>query len=124
MYKSLTLFCIWLISISQLAYGQQRTIKGTVVEQKMKTPIVGATVRLEGTQTATSTDESGAFTIEVPSETATLNVSIVGYVSTIQTVTPQDQNIIISLAQENERIDDVVVTALGIQRKAKSLSYS
>src|SRR5690606_28221822 len=84
----------------------------------------GATIRIDGTETATATDETGAFTLEIPSASATLNISALGYVSAVQSVTPQDSKISVSLAAESERIDDVVVTALGIQRKAKSLSYS
>lgn len=124
MYKNLTHLCIWLLLTIQLAHGQQRTITGTVVDQKTKTPIAGATIRIDGTETATSTDDAGVFTLEIPNAATTLNISIIGYISTSQTITPQDKTISVSLDPDSERIDDVVVTALGIQRKAKSLSYS
>lgn len=124
MYKNLTQLCLWLLFCVQLAYGQQQTITGTVIDQQTKKPIAGATVRLEGGQVATSTDESGKFTLTASSKTAILQISIVGYIPVTQTVTDQDKNISIALMQEKARIDDVVVTALGIQRKAKSLSYS
>ncbi|MGH2622908.1 MAG: carboxypeptidase-like regulatory domain-containing protein, partial [Sphingobacterium sp.] len=124
MYKNLTQLCLCFLLTIQFAFGQERTITGIVLDQKTKTPIAGATIRIDGTTTATATDEAGAFTLEIPSAEASFSISALGYVSAVQKVTAQDSKLTISLAAESERIDDVVVTAFGIQRKAKSLSYS
>jgi len=105
---------LWLTAI-QLIYAQERILKGTVVDEQSKAPIAGATVKLIPNNKATATDDSGNFTIEVPA----------GYNQVNQSITPADTSITISLAAaQANKIDDVVVTAMGVQRKAKSLSYS
>lgn len=123
MLKTLTYLFLWLFAI-QLTYGQERTIKGKVVDEQTKSGIVGATVRLDASSKATQTDELGAFSLEVPSGDANLTISILGYNTVRQVVTAADSIITISMTPQTARIDDVVVTALGIQRKSKSLTYS
>ena len=124
MRKTLTFLMLWLTAI-QLIYAQERILKGTVVDEQSKAPIAGATVKLIPNNKATATDDSGNFTIEVPAGTTGVNVSIMGYNQVNQSITPADTAITISLAAaQANKIDDVVVTAMGVQRKAKSLSYS
>ncbi len=123
MLKTLTYLCLWLFAI-QLAYGQQRKLSGTIVDQKSKTPIAGATIRVVSSKTATSTDSTGKFTIELPANAKQLNISVVGYNSLRHTLSSTDADISLELQPQTAKIDDVVVTAMGVQRKAKSLSYS
>ncbi len=123
MLKTLTYLFLWLFAI-QLTYGQERTIKGKVVDEQTKSAIIGATVRLDASSKATQTDELGAFSLEVPAGDANLTISILGYNTVRQVVTAADSIITISMTPQTARIDDVVVTALGIQRKSKSLTYS
>ncbi|HZX57128.1 MAG TPA: SusC/RagA family TonB-linked outer membrane protein, partial [Mucilaginibacter sp.] len=86
-------------------------------------PLPGATVRVKGTNTVTSTDVSGNFKITVPDKSAVLVVSFIGY--NAQEVPVGDKtNITISLAPSVGSLNSVVVTALGIKRESRSLGYS
>jgi len=123
MYKTLTHLFLWLFAI-QLSYGQDRTVKGNVVDEQTKSPIVGATVRLDASKKATQTDDSGAFSLEIPAGAVNLTISVLGYNTVKQAITATDSVISISMTAQTARIDDVVVTALGVQRKSKSLTYS
>ena len=62
---------------SAAANAQNMTVTGVVTDSN-DVPVIGATVRVEGTQTGTSTDVDGAFKISVPAN-GTLVVSIIGY---------------------------------------------
>ncbi|MBS1501219.1 MAG: SusC/RagA family TonB-linked outer membrane protein, partial [Bacteroidetes bacterium] len=97
-------------------------VKGKVTdEQGVSLP--GATVRVKGTNTATSTDANGNFSITVPDKTAVLVVSFVGY--NVQQITVGDRtNINISLVAATGSLNSVVVTALNIKREARSLGYA
>lgn len=108
----------------QLSYGQERALKGTVIDDQTKAPVVGATIKLLPSNKGTSTDETGNFSIEVPAGTSSLTVSIIGYNQVSRPLSATDSVISIALTAQANKIDDVVVTALGVQRKAKSLSYS
>ncbi|MFD2599443.1 SusC/RagA family TonB-linked outer membrane protein [Sphingobacterium corticis] len=123
MLKTLTNLAVWLL-LMNLSYAQQRVLKGTVVDEQTKSPISGATITLEPSKSGTSTDEAGNFSIEVPTGTTSVKVSIIGYNSTTQTIPSSNENFTIALTPQGNDIEDVVVTALGVQRKAKSLSYS
>ena len=83
---------------------------------------MGVVVAVEGTTNGTITDESGAFQIEVPAESS-LMVSCMGYQTQIVSVAGQDYFSIVLLT-DNELLDEVVVTALGIKRSEKALSYN
>jgi iron complex outermembrane receptor protein len=86
-------------------------------------PLPGATVKVKGTNAATSTDVNGDFRISVPGKSAVLVVSFIGY--NLQEVTVGEKsNITISLSPAVGALNSVVVTALGIKREARSLGYS
>lgn len=98
---------------------QNRTIKGTVLDE-LGEPIIGANVLVKGTATGTITDFDGNFSLEVGANQM-LEVSYIGYVT--QTVKPVNGMQII-LKEDAKALDEVVVTALGIKKEAKSLSYN
>jgi TonB-linked SusC/RagA family outer membrane protein len=109
----LMLFCA-------LAYGQTRTVTGTVADDK-GTPIAFATVTEQGTQNSTRADENGKFTINVR-EGASLVISAAGY--TAKTVSIAEAGAI-SLARSNEQLSEVVVTtAFGIKREKRITPFS
>lgn len=120
MKKSLTILLSMLFLGVGMAWAQT-TITGSVVTQEEGDPIVGATVRVVGTQQGTVTDSDGAFTVTVPNTNAELQVSYVGYIS--QTV-PARNGMKVALSSDENVLSEVVVTALGIKRSAKALGYS
>lgn len=91
-----------------------KTIKGVVTDVNGE-PIIGANIKVEGTQTGTVTDLDGRFTLEV-SENAVLQVSYIGYISqNVKVGTKKD--IAITLEEDAQALDEVVVVGYGVQKK-------
>ena len=103
-------------------HAQDRTLSGTVVDADNGEPLIGANVSIQGTQTGTITDFDGNFSL-VASGEVTLVVTYIGYDQTRVMVSEDVRTIEISLRQ-GVGLDEVVVTALGIQRAERSLGYS
>ena len=99
----------------------QTTITGSVVTQEDGEPIMGATIRIVGTQQGTVTDDNGRFSLSVPNSNADLQVSYLGYVT--KTVRARN-GMTVTLVSDDNLLDEVVVTALGIKRSAKAIGYS
>ena len=88
-------------------------------------PIVGASVIVRGTTVGVSTDTEGRFALEVPSPAAsqTLEVSYLGY-ETATVPVGSRTSFEVTLQESSSEIEQVVVTALGIKRQEKALSYN
>ena len=88
-------------------------------------PIVGASVIVRGTTVGVSTDTEGRFALEVPSPAAsqTLEVSYLGYETASISVGTRT-SFMVTLRESASEIESVVVTALGIKREEKALSYN
>ncbi len=99
----------------------QRTITGTV-KDALGEALTGANVYLKGTTTGTTTDIDGAYSLQVPLDAKTLTISYIGY--TDQEIEIGNQSVINVELQEGLTLAETVVTALGISRSEKSLSYS
>lgn len=119
--KKLTylLFCLFL-GIG-LATAQTRQITGTVISADDGEPIIGASVIVKGTTTGTVTDIDGNFSLSVPSSARTLVISYVGMIAQEVAVQP---TVNVRLQSDTQRLDEVVVTALGIRRDQKILGYA
>ncbi len=101
--------------------AQQRTVTGTVTSQEDGASLTGVSVIVEGTTTGTTTDAQGKFSLNVPASAQKLTFSYQGYIT--QTVSIQSGQMNISLTRDVQQLTDVVVTALGIARAEKSLTY-
>ncbi len=100
----------------------QTTVTGTVVSQEDGEPVVGARVMLKDTQIGTITDANGQFTLQnVPSSAKILQVSCVGMQTVEEAIRP---NMRIVMHSDQEMLNEMVVTAMGISRSEKSLGYS
>ncbi len=96
-------------------------VTGRVVDSTGE-PLIGATIMVEGTKDGTVTDIDGNFTINTTSK-AKLVISYVGY--TTQTILVGDKTTIdVTLKEVVNTMNEVVVTALGIKRAEKALSYN
>jgi len=109
---------------ASLLHAQTNQVKGTVVDAKTKAPIPGATIKVLGTSNASSTDAKGAFQINVDDKNRILNISTVGYENKTVTLGPGETTVTVSLEEQTQQLESVVVTALGISRAQKSLTYS
>lgn len=85
-------------------------------------PLAGVNVIIKGTNRGTATDESGRFNI-IAERGQVLQISSVGFVATEITV-GSETNYQVRLAGENKSLNEVVVTALGIRKAVKSLTYA
>lgn len=122
MFKKLqsALLTVVMISMSLAASAQNRTATGTVTDAIG--PVVGAGVVVAGTTNGAATDENGAFTIYNVPVGATIQVTALGYETYEYVFDGSAKNIVLS--EGGEFLDEVVVTALGIERKSKSLTYA
>ena len=100
--------------------GRRRSVKGSVLDENGE-PIIGATVTVKGSKLNAVTDLDGNFTIGAP-EGSTLVVSYLGYKN--QEVSADSRNLKVSMNQNSELLNEVVVTALGIKKEAKALTYN
>lgn len=94
---------------------------GTIVDSEGE-PLIGASVFVDGTTIGASTDIDGNFTLTGVKVGATISVSYVGY--TPQKVKWTGQHLQITLSEDSNILDEVVVTAMGIKRKESSLTYA
>jgi hypothetical protein len=110
------------------ALAQTGTVSGTVVDSVTFNPLPGANVVVEGTNIGAATESDGGFRLaNVPVGEQTLSVSFVGYQQKTQAVQVQENStntIRIQLASEAVGVDEVVVTALGVEREERAVSTS
>lgn len=98
-------------------------VSGRVTATKDGQVIPGVNILVKGTQSGTTSDASGNYTIEVSGDNQTLIFSYIGFVS--QEIFVGRQNTInVSLIESVETLKEAVVTALGIKREKRSLGYS
>ncbi len=103
-------------------YAQQ-TVSGTVKSGEDQSSLIGVSVLVKGTSQGTVTDTDGKYSISVEGPEAVLVFSYVGF--TNQEVTVGNQSTIdVTLAPDDKLLEEVVVTALGIERDERSLGYS
>ena len=99
---------------------QASTVTGLVLDENGD-PVIGATVSAKGLNATAVTGFDGRFAIQAP-QGSTLVVSYVGYGT--REVPVDGNDLTISLMQDAQVLNEVVVTALGIKKEAKSLSYN
>ena len=104
------------IALAVNAFAQQSgyEVKGTVQDQVG--PVIGASVIEVGTMNGATTDLDGHFTLKVSSADAMVEVSCVGY--TTQTYKASQLPAVISLEEDNEFLDEVVVIGYGTVKKS------
>ncbi|HEX7119386.1 MAG TPA: SusC/RagA family TonB-linked outer membrane protein [Longimicrobiales bacterium] len=102
------------------------TIQGTVVDGGTQLPLSGASVSVEGTTLGTVTTARGTFQlVNVPAGERVIRVQLIGYGALDRTVTVVPgavATVRFALNQEAVALDELVVTALGIEREARSLT--
>jgi TonB-dependent SusC/RagA subfamily outer membrane receptor len=120
MQKIYTLFLIFLMfEIS--VFAQKKSIEGTVTTYKGEA-LIGSTVLVKGTSIGANVDPSGKFSI-MAQKGDILVVSFIGYET--QEVTVEDQKVInVILKEASQQLNEVVVTALGIEKQKTNLGYS
>ncbi|WP_435136305.1 SusC/RagA family TonB-linked outer membrane protein [Formosa sp. A9] len=121
-YLRMTFLCSFLFFSMQLLFAQEKDIKGTVTSLVDGMPVAGANVLVKGTSTGTLTDFDGNYTITA-STGDVLKFSYLG-MTTVEVTVGASDVYNVELGEDSEQLNEVVVTALGIQKEKKALTYS
>ena len=105
--------------VVQFTFAQERTITGTVSDESG--PLPGVSVLIEGTTTGTETDFDGKYLINA-NNGDNIRYSFVGMTTVVRSV-GLDNVINLTMVTDDNTLDEVVVTAMGVQRQKKTLTY-
>lgn len=119
--KKLAFSCFSLLVLCCNAYSQTLPVNGKVLDSK-GTPVPGASIKIKNTNKGVITSVDGAFALQCP-ENSTLVISAIGYV-TQEIVTHNQQKVEVRLAENKQTLNEVVVTALGLKKEKRVLTYS
>ena len=101
--------------------GKERTITGQVSDDMG--PLIGVNVLVKGTSVGCITDFDGNFTLTTTEANPVIQFSYVGYKT--QEIAANEQSVInLMMESDSQLVEEVVVTALGIKRATKALSYN
>ncbi len=113
---------VLLVATAGNVFAQNRALTGTVNDENGQ-PLPGASVLLKGTTRGTNTNAEGNFTLNV-NGAGTLIISTVGYATKEIPFTANQTTVTTSLDDDIRSLGEVVVTALGITKEEKTLSYA
>jgi TonB-linked SusC/RagA family outer membrane protein len=112
---------VCLLLFSWFAFGQDVQIRGTITSSEDGNTLPGVYVKIKGTNTGTATDASGKYQLTAPAN-ATLVFSSIGFKD--QEVAVGGQSVIdVVMSSDITQMDEVVVTALGIKREKREVTY-
>lgn len=121
--KKTLLFLLISLWISFESVGQDRTISGKVTSAEDGSTLPGVNVVVKGTTIGTVTDANGAYSLSVPSSGTVLVFTFIGLKSS--EVEVGDRSVVdVPMGQDLTQLNEVVVTALGIEKSAKSIGYA
>ncbi|MGB5481431.1 MAG: SusC/RagA family TonB-linked outer membrane protein [Eudoraea sp.] len=109
-----------LVLFISFSYGQEKTISGNVTDQS-GLPLPGVSIVVVSTTTGTQTDFDGNYSIQA-NEGAVLRFSYIGQKTANRTV-GSGNTINLQMEEDAQALEEVVVTALGIQRSTRTLGY-
>lgn len=121
MMKKLTFTLLCLIISMCTVVAQNVKVTGTVTSADDGQPVIGASIIVKGTTIGTVTDFDGKFSLDVPQEGKILQISYVGMNTQEVAVKPVVK---VLLQSDTQKLEEVVVTAMGITRSEKTLGYS
>lgn len=120
--KRIMFLCAMLICMINV-YGQRVFVNGSVTSTEDGVPLPGVSVMVQNTTTGTVTDALGKYSLTVPSGKSKLVFSYTGRAT--YTVSVDNKSILdIKMDIDNNQLSEVVVTAVGVERKTKSLGYT
>lgn len=124
MSKPLFWVLLLLVGFCQQAWAQDRTITGKITDRATGQGLPGVTILVKGQPTiGTSTNADGAYSLGVPATATTLVYSFIGYTTQEAPITGSNA-VSLALANDTKQLNEVVVTALGVERTRNSLAYA
>lgn len=115
-----SLILLWAAAIGAVAQNSG-AVTGMVVDEKGE-PLIGVTVKVDGTTLGTSTDLDGKFSLNIPKKKGELTISYVGYRTQTIKVTPGQKLETIKMETTANDIDEVVVIGYGTAKKSSLTS--
>ncbi|WP_417442918.1 SusC/RagA family TonB-linked outer membrane protein [Joostella sp.] len=112
-----------LLLISSVVSAQEKTVSGVVTDESNGAPLPGVSVVLKGTSNGVSTDFDGNFTMSGIPENGVLIFTYIGF-KPIEVNISGRSEVNVSMVEDAQQLDEVVVTALGIKKETKALGYS
>ncbi len=123
MRRLLLFSALLLLLTNRTALAQGRTVTGKVTSAENGTGLPGVNIVLKGTATGTITNEAGSYSLEIPGREGTLVFSYIGFVR--QEIPLGNNSVInVQLEVDHKQLDEVVVTAVGIEANKRQLGYS
>ena len=122
MKSMLLVFCSVLCMFSA-TFAQTRQVTGKVTGSDNQA-VASATIKVKGSNAATTTNADGTFSLKAPAGSFVLQVSSLGFEAKEVTVGASQATANVSLTSASSDLSEVVVTALGIKREKKSLTYA
>lgn len=117
MRRFLTLLTVFML-FGVFAFAQNRTVSGTVTDNS-GTPLSNVSVEVVGTKIGATTNEEGAFSLNVPVGSTTLSFSNVGFLSQ-RVVIPANSKVSVQLQPNPSSLEAVVISAQGLKTAVKA----
>ncbi len=122
--KKLLLLSFLLVSVlMQQAMAQSRVVTGTVTDAATNQPLPGVSVLVKGTTVGTATGVDGTYTLNVPENGTTLVFRYISYKNVERTIGNQT-TISVAMETDAQQLSEVVVTALGVEREVRTVTYA
>lgn len=121
--KKKLLYLIVLSFATISSFAQTKAINGKVTAQDDGLPLPGATVTIKGTNTGVQTGADGSYRITLPQGSGTLVFNFVGFATKEVAITNQTV-VDVVLSADTRALTEVVVTALGVQKAKRALTYA
>ena len=122
MKSMLFIFCSAMCMFSA-TFAQTRQVTGKVTGVNNQV-VASASIKVKASNLATITNTDGTFSLKAPNGSFVLQVSSIGYESKEVAVSASQSIVNVSLVEQSTDLNEVVVTALGIKREKKSLTYA
>ena len=117
------LACFVFLLTTGTVSAQSKIVSGTVVEGRSNNPLPGISILIKGSNTGVSSDAQGKYSLTVPGPNAVLVFSFTGY--NTQEINVNNRSVInLTMSADTKDMSEVVVTAFGIEKNKKALTYS
>ena len=121
--KSMFLVFCSVVCMLSATFAQTRQVTGKVTGTDNQ-PVASATIKVKGSNAAATSNADGAFSLNAPSGSFTLQISSTGFAAKEVTVGATQSTVNVTLTAQSTDLSEVVVTALGVKREKKSLTYA
>ncbi len=123
MRKLLSMIVVLYLFVIGQVFAQDRTVSGKVTSKDDGTPLPGVTVMVKGTTLGTTTDVEGTYKLAVPATAKILVFSFVGMQTKEEEIGARSA-IDVALSSGDQVLNEVVVTAIGVERQKRELTYA